>query len=367
MHLAEPETSQTALYTAPIVFDRNAQQVTGLVRVADILWCAAGISGLYKGSTICPPTSVYSLPLQLVDRVGGWDCDSEAIGEDLHMYIKCFFALNGNLTCRHVLSPVSSSNVCGTGAGGLRGTASDMKARYKQAIRHMWGSLDTGYTIRKSVEMWKNRKHTTRAFQPLHRQFADSPELYVPEPSAPTEAAPAVNQSGIFSEVNHSEVKSISWEHVYYLYVRLFEAHFMPVHMAVLILGSAIYLLVLEDKDQVSPLAWTFEWSRYCRTFGCMSVAIFIFLYESYHRLCVTTREREMVKAGLADGMCFAHRTLRANFVDYLLIPFVAPVFGTVPCLQAEISHLWTTELVYTVSRKVTRQRAKSTDAADMA
>lgn len=100
MHLSYSETALTTIYSAPIIFDRNAHSVPAVVRVADILWGAAGMSGLYPKSSISPPTSVYSLPLDLVDRVGGWDCGSEAIGEDLHMYIKCFFALNGNLTSR---------------------------------------------------------------------------------------------------------------------------------------------------------------------------------------------------------------------------------------------------------------------------
>jgi hypothetical protein len=169
MHLAHPETATTTLYSAPIIFDRNAHNVPAIVRVADILWGAAGLSGLYRGSTIAPPTSVYSVPLELVDRVGGWDCDSEAIGEDLHMYLKCFFALNGNLTVRTILSPVSHCNVTAGGHGkGVKGVAADMQARYKQALRHMWGALDTGYALRKVVDIFQERKYTSRTWRPLH-------------------------------------------------------------------------------------------------------------------------------------------------------------------------------------------------------
>lgn len=171
MHLTAPETATKTLYSAPIIFDRNAHSVPAIVRVADILWCAAGLSGLYSGSTVAPPTSVYSLTLELIDRVGGWDCGSEAIGEDLHMYLKCFFALNGNLTSRTVLSPVSQSNVTGGGKEGVYGIYMDMTARYKQALRHMWGALDTGYALRKLAECWRERKHTTRTFRPLHRSL----------------------------------------------------------------------------------------------------------------------------------------------------------------------------------------------------
>jgi len=84
------------------------------------------------------------------------------------MYLKCFFALNGNLTVRTVISPISQSNVTGGNAKGLHGIYTGMSARYKQAVRHMWGALDTGYALRKFVELWQERKHTSRAFRPLH-------------------------------------------------------------------------------------------------------------------------------------------------------------------------------------------------------
>ena len=71
LHLSYPKTAQTTFYTPPIISDRNAHTVASLVRVADILWSAAGMSNLYPGSTVAPPISVYSLPLELVDRVGG--------------------------------------------------------------------------------------------------------------------------------------------------------------------------------------------------------------------------------------------------------------------------------------------------------
>lgn len=83
MHQEHPQTAHSTVYVPPIIFDRNAHLVPSLVRVADVLWAGAGLSGHYHMSSICPPTSVYSLSLALVDRVGGWDAGGEAIGEDL--------------------------------------------------------------------------------------------------------------------------------------------------------------------------------------------------------------------------------------------------------------------------------------------
>ncbi|KID77350.1 uncharacterized protein G6M90_00g098280 [Metarhizium brunneum] len=365
MHHAHPDTASTTLYAAPIIFDRNAHAVPAIVRVADILWCAAGISGLYKGSVIAPPTSVYSLPLILVDRVGGWDCDAEAIGEDLHMYIKCFFALNGNLTCRTVLSPVSQSNVTGGGKGGIRGAVKDIKARYKQALRHMWGALDTGFALRKAAEMWKERKQTTRTFRPLHSQGNES-SLYIPDIEF-TSTADVSAANGIFSDLTQDTIKEPHLEKIFYLFHRLFEAHFLPVHMTILVFASALYVWFADGNGDPHNVAWIFAVSNMLRTMGFMGVACYLFLYESYHRICVAAREKEMTRAKLADGMCFSHRSVKKNFVDYILVPVVAPLYGAIPCAQAEICHLWTVNLVYAVSKKVTRQRATSKAAMDMA
>ncbi|KYK55560.1 hypothetical protein DCS_07523 [Drechmeria coniospora] len=329
------ETAATTMYSAPIIFDRNAHAVPAIVRVADILWCAAGISGLYRGSSIAPPTSVYSLPLELVDRVGGWDCGAEAIGEDLHMYLKCFFALNGNLTCRTVLSPVSQSNVTGGGQGGVRGVYVDMQARYKQALRHMWGALDTGFALRQAVAMWQERKRTSRAFGPLHRSLGDGTW-----PERPREPAS-------ISDVTHDTLREPHWENIVYLAHRLFEAHFLPLHMTILVFASAVYVWIADDANDVGEIGWIFALCHVLRTLSFMEVALYLVLYESFHRISVTTREREMTKAGLAGGMCFSHRSIKKNFVDYVLVPLVAPLYGAIPCAQAEISHFWTLELVY--------------------
>ena len=105
MHFENPESAATTLYAAPIIFDRNSHKVTTLVRLADIVWCAAGLSGLYPGSTIIIPTSVYSIPLSLVEMVGGWDTNAQSIGEDLHMFLKCYFGAEGGLTSQVIYSP----------------------------------------------------------------------------------------------------------------------------------------------------------------------------------------------------------------------------------------------------------------------
>ncbi|OTA92059.1 hypothetical protein M434DRAFT_32180 [Hypoxylon sp. CO27-5] len=365
MHLSYKDTASTTLYAAPIIFDRNAHAVPAIVRVADILWAAAGLSGLYRGSTIAPPTSVYSVPLELVDRVGGWDCDSEAIGEDLHMYLKCFFALNGNLTVRTILSPVSQSNVKGDGGKGVNGLYNDMRARYKQALRHMWGALDSGFAIRKLVELWQERKHTARAFRPLHVALNNPTDSYITQTQLDMSPEQTL-ESGIFSDVTSDTLKEPDWKRIIFLFHRLFEAHFLPLQTTIVIIASTLYVWVTDGQADPHQLGWIFTVCNVLRTAGFMEVALMLFLYESFHKICATAREREMSEAGLAKGMCFSHRSVKKNFIDYAMAPLVAPLYGAIPTAQAQIMHFFTLDLVYTVSKKVTRQRAKSIIATVM-
>ena len=152
LHAGHPDTCDTTIYVPPLVFDRNLHHVPLPVRTADILWAGAGISSLYPGSRVCIPTSVYALSMKLVESVGGWDCGPEAIGEDMHMYVKCFFALSGHLTARVVYAAASQSNIGGDRTG-IVAYVQCLQARYGQALRHMWGSLDTGYAVRQGVLM----------------------------------------------------------------------------------------------------------------------------------------------------------------------------------------------------------------------
>lgn len=92
-------------------------------------------------------------PLSLAHIAGGWDAGREVIGEDLHMYIKCYFALNGHLTTRSVFSAASHSNVHNSGKG-IRGYLRGLQLRYKQAMRHMWGSLDSGFVLKSLGDVW---------------------------------------------------------------------------------------------------------------------------------------------------------------------------------------------------------------------
>ncbi len=186
--------------------------------------------------------------------------------------------------------------------------------------------------------------------------------MYVPEGELDLLEQQQPIENGAFSDVVQSTVGSPDYKRVIMLYQRLVEAHFLPMHMMILIIGSAIYTYLTEDKPDVLGIAWTFQVTNYLRIIGFVMTAFYVFLYEGYHKVCVTAREAEMVAAGLYESMQghFSHRSWRVNIFDYLLLPLAAPLYGSLPAGQAELSHFWTLDLVYAVSAKPLRLRQRA-------
>jgi hypothetical protein len=134
--------------------------------------------------------------------------------------------------------------------------------------------------------------------------------------------------------------------------------------MMVLIIASGIYAYVSKGQPDTLQISWTFDVAAYLRIVGFVTVAVYFFLYESFHRISVNTRKAEMKAAGLYEGMqnSFSYRSFYRNFVDYFMVPIAAPLFGSIPAIQAQISHFWTLDLVYTVSKKPTNARDPRND-----
>ena len=187
-HLAlrrQSELAAITLYCAPIVFDRNPHLVPPLVRTADLGWSCSGLS-CYKRPEdyhgIVFPTSVYTLPLSLASSVGGWDTGPGAIGEDLHMMLKCYFSTNGRLNIESIPSPASMSNVTG-GSTGWPGWLHNHKARYLQGLRHSKQLLDTILTLFKTriSQPWPmaQRPHPGSGFETGYGHIVAQYSLYL--------------------------------------------------------------------------------------------------------------------------------------------------------------------------------------------
>jgi len=373
LHTEHAETNESCIYVPPIVFDRNLHHVPLFVRTADLMWAGAGISSLYTGSTVCIPTSVYSLPMTLVEHVGGWDTDPGSIGEDLHMYLKCFFALSGNLKTHMIYAAASQCDVS-TDVKGISGYIDGLNARYKQALRHMWGSLDTGFAIRETIQMIQRHRVASKGQPELILNTKLAAEQAATSTLLPSSGPPSPvsekNWTAFYTDMGlHKSlipkvadfervpVKSIHKLNTYTLLYRLFEAHFLPIHLATIMTVTSIYTLLTPSFLIPTALKTFLDLSGWFRLTGFCCMMIFFYQYERYHRLCLSLRQEEMRKAGMLEDMTeqdgFSHRVFQvAGLFETCLFPVGGFIFGAIPATQAVLSHFFTDRLTYVVSLK---------------
>jgi hypothetical protein len=272
------------------------------------MWGYAGLSTMYPGTWISIPTSVYSLPLSLAEKVGGWDSDPTAIGEDMHMLLKCYFETAGNIISRVVHSPASQCNVSSDSRHGWRRTVDTCAARYRQALRHMWGALDTGFAARRTL-----------GYLRFHHRCS-------------------------FLHPRHFALLSLLWE-----------AHFLPAHLTIVMIFSVLYKLLTPVTKIHPTLAWAFMVTEILRAFSFIGMNGCLFLYERWHKLHLDSRMEDMNEANIGDTGCARRVWHRPQFlIDRICFPIAGTIFGAVPTLHAVLSHFWTDRLVYRVSKKPT-------------
>ena len=306
LHYTHPTEADRSIYCCPIIFDRNSHRTPILVRCADLLWAFAGLSTMYPGAPISIPTSVYSLPLLLAEKVGGWDSDPTAIGEDMHMMLKCYFETAGNVVSRVVYIPASQCNVSSETGTGWRRTLDTCMARYRQALRHMWGALDSGFAIRRSVSYLR-----------FHSRC-------------------------LFFRPRHFVLLHLLWE-----------AHFLPSHLLILMLFSGLYEFCTPVAE-LHPIMKTALWlTSLLRASSFVGMNICLALYERWHDVCLNARMRDMSAAKLT-GTGFSPRTWwhPKYLLERLFFPIAGTVYGPIPAMHAVFSHFWTDRLVYRVSKK---------------
>lgn len=134
----------------------------------------------------------------------------------------------------------------------------------------------------------------------------------------------------------------------------MYEAHFLPVHVTLIIIASGIYTLITPHSLTNPLLLQVFSIAGYLRLGSALGFASFFFLYEDYHQTCVKGREEEMLRVGLADRMqgAFSYRTFQKNSFDACFFPLAGIAFGSFPTMVALVTQLWTLNLQYKVSKK---------------
>lgn len=139
--------------------------------------------------------------------------------------------------------------------------------------------------------------------------------------------------------------------------LRLFEAHFMPVHLVVILVASSIYSQRTPIDLVPHVLKVALDVSAYCRFIGYVLMLGFFWRFQAYHKLCVSLRKEEMSAVGLlqeledADG--FSSNLFQlAGLAEAATFPVGGVIFGALPALQAIISHVFTERIAYIVSLK---------------
>ncbi|KAJ3188085.1 hypothetical protein HK101_009214, partial [Irineochytrium annulatum] len=425
--VATPEERKVMMFAPSTVFDRfvvldvgeltseiyrNANNVPVFVRVTDMFWSIGVISNLYRSSPVKLPCSAYSVSVDLVNAVGSWDAGPEAIGEDLHMYLKCFFCTEGRLIVKPIFSPASQCNVEGAGEAGWRRWVSCIGARYTQAKRHLWGSLDTGYSLRRA----------------LLGIVAPEYDRVNPSGKGPTTTGSRASVDPFQTGLDLGALMS--------LFHRLLEAHILMGHFFVLVLVSALTIPIasalyaplaailwsaISTTPEVHPYVELAVGAGFWIKLACVIPNVITFYYyERYHRwvgferwalqedagqaagveaVMVEEGERAQAKsiidplhpqhrgahsraatcsdrsAGEAvlrlAGLTVAaeHRGLRVQHLgrrptlasarlwplsclDWVTVPVSGLLFYVAPQFEAQLTQLWTDKLVYKVAAK---------------
>ncbi|KAG2176054.1 hypothetical protein INT44_000533 [Umbelopsis vinacea] len=318
--LAVSEDPYMLLLTPPIFFSRNSFDVPAAVRVTDITWSAMVMSNLSNSRGLAFPCSTYSLSMVLAERVGYWDTDADSVGEDLHMWLKCFFKTDGAARSAPIFVPINLTNVQADGY------LNNMYARYIQATRHYNGVADVAYTLRSS--------------------FGSSAR-----PSSLMSLLPTADKSSMY-------ISPYYWLDKLIVCVHVLEAHMIPatsgwlmfaaVPVMQLILFPPFSFLAVVEPDS-NPILVSEFYSTLWNIVKIITVLLpfplfaTLGIYEYLHRIV----DRELFRKAPAE-----YRTWR-NVVDYISLPIAAWMFMTLPSTLACLKRLVKTEQEYIVAKKV--------------
>lgn len=159
---AEPHP-HNRIWQPPILFESNIWRVPSSIRLITYFINCVQLAELSNPLSFAMPISSYSISLRMVDEVGYWD--PAVVSEDYHMYLRCMFALHGDLKLVPIFLPTCGETVSGEN----RWIA--WKNFYNQQVRHSWGSQDTAYLL----QQWARTPRTPffSKFARLSKMFLD--------------------------------------------------------------------------------------------------------------------------------------------------------------------------------------------------
>ncbi|KAI9202182.1 glycosyl transferase family group 2-domain-containing protein [Polychytrium aggregatum] len=327
--IAPQEKRNRMMFATSVVFDRNAKDIPFIVRTADNMWAIGGISNMYQGSSTKIPTSAYSVSMNLARSVDFWDVGPEAIGEDMHMYAKCFFATGGSLEIVGVYSPASQCNIEG------KHWFSTLWARYGQSRRHLWGSLDTGYVLE-------------RTFNHMYR-YLTGKQIAI----------------DIENQVSPSHFPLLTYLDMVY---RILELHVFLIHIVLVMLitsvslpnstvGSLFFSRLSNPPTLDSYVMTCVNIAGMMRNVAMAPFVLTIIVFEFYHHWIAIGRWKHAAQSTgnvqyLGKRSQFVSTRSLLNLLDWIALPVSGVLYGVLPALQANISHFWTNSLEYKVAGK---------------
>jgi len=329
--IGTPDDQKRSLFAPTLVFDRNANRVPFVVRLADICWSIGLMSNFQLPVKF--PCSVYTVSMLLAKEVGFWDAGPAAIGEDLHMALKCWTSMKMNIRLIPIYLPASCSNVqADTYVGSI-------KARFQQSKRHLWGALDFGYSVARilSQQCWR-----------------------------------------------YNLLKSLLC--VYLLFEIFFQPYFGFYHLT----GQLIF-----PSSLVGMGAWVIEYTTYIRLALIPPALIVAVAYERYHYVASNYRQRilnsiavckkleassvEDALSGVEDQSDEIPITHDASgygqssvafrkwyqIADWLGLPFCLLFYYLIPGVNAMLWQIITNKLDYQVSLKPTTRTANADKSSE--
>jgi hypothetical protein len=143
-HFALNTERHLHFWQAPIRYHGNIWDINPLLRIVNAYANAMELAYLASPWWKPMPMSSYSLSLRLLDTSGYWDGD--VIADEWHMFIKAYFARDGQVKLQPIFLPFLADATIGENLWG------ELRERYEQTLRHAWGSKEVGYMIAKMID-----------------------------------------------------------------------------------------------------------------------------------------------------------------------------------------------------------------------
>ncbi|CAG8537846.1 12373_t:CDS:2 [Dentiscutata erythropus] len=329
--LSESEDPYNTICSPPIFFSRNALDVPAAVRVTDIMWSIMVMQNLSNPRGLAFPCSTYSLSMVLAEQVGFWDTDKDAVGEDLHMWLKCFFKTGGVARSVPIFVPINLTNVQTTGY------FSNIYARFVQAKRHYNGVADVAYSLKSA---FSSEQHST----------TDTESLLLS-----SSLMPVYNPS---SGKRPSCLMSCSFFDKLVVVLHVLEAHMIPCTSGWLMFAAVpiTQFLLISTYSPISsyypnfqnPIvtsefyAYMFSLVQAVGVLLPMPLLLCAMLYEGLHK----TVDAELFKKGTSETRSWK------NYMDYAWLPVSAWLFMTLPSTLACVKRLTRSNDKYVVAAK---------------